>query len=116
MRLSLLQKLENAHDDSVWTAAWAPDGTLVTGSVDESAKVWRQGGGGGLEQAHVLVSAWAGRARVVCSSHRRRIGVLLLLGHTAWGVLRGARARRCGRRGARAATLVSNSSPPPART
>ena len=31
MRLSLLQKQENAHDDSVWACAWAPgSGTLVS--------------------------------------------------------------------------------------
>ena len=55
MRLNLLHKLENAHEDSVWTAAWAPGSdTLVTGSVDESVKLWREGaaGGGALEQAH----------------------------------------------------------------
>lgn len=55
MRLSLLQKLENAHEDSVWTAAWAPDGdTLVTGSVDESVKLWNEAGDT-LEQKHQLV-------------------------------------------------------------
>lgn len=55
MRLSLLQKHENAHEDSVWTAAWAPDGgTLVTGSVDESVKLWNEAGDT-LEQKHQLV-------------------------------------------------------------
>ncbi|KAL4419861.1 hypothetical protein ABPG75_006959 [Micractinium tetrahymenae] len=55
MRLSLLQKHENAHEDSVWTAAWGPDGgTLVTGSVDESVKLWNEAGDT-LEQKHQLV-------------------------------------------------------------
>lgn len=64
MRLSLLQKQESAHDDSVWAAAWAPTGnTLVTGSVDESVKLWQEVGDT-LEQQHHLVSAIgaAGRA------------------------------------------------------
>jgi WD repeat-containing protein 61 len=56
MRLSLLQRQENAHDDSVWAAAWSPtDNTLVTGSVDESVKLWRETGDT-LEQVHHLVS------------------------------------------------------------
>ncbi|EFN53663.1 hypothetical protein CHLNCDRAFT_36331 [Chlorella variabilis] len=55
MRLSLLQKQESAHDDSVWAAAWAPTGnTLVTGSVDESVKLWQEVGDT-LEQQHHLV-------------------------------------------------------------
>lgn len=55
MRLSLLQQQENAHEDSVWAAAWAPDGsTLVTGSVDESVKLWQEAGDT-LEQRHHLV-------------------------------------------------------------
>ncbi|PRW33530.1 WD repeat-containing 61 [Chlorella sorokiniana] len=55
MRLSLLQKQENAHDDSVWACAWAPgSNTLVTGSVDESVKLWQEAGDT-LEQRHHLV-------------------------------------------------------------
>ncbi|KAL4857036.1 WD repeat-containing protein VIP3 [Chlorella vulgaris] len=55
MRLSLLQRLEDAHDDSVWAAAWAPNSnTLVTGSVDESVKLWQESGDT-LEQQHHLV-------------------------------------------------------------
>lgn len=56
MRLSLIQRLEGAHDDSVWSAAWSPkEDVLVTGSVDESVKLW-QAGGPVLEQKHQLVS------------------------------------------------------------
>lgn len=55
MRLSLQQKLEAAHDDSVWAAHWSPtENLLATGSVDESVKLW-QDSGEGLEQKHHLV-------------------------------------------------------------
>lgn len=55
MRLSLLHKGDNAHEDSIWTVAFAPGSdVLVTGSVDESAKLWKQEGDG-LTQIHRLV-------------------------------------------------------------
>ena len=31
MRLSLLSKIEDAHEDAVWTAAWAGPELLLTG-------------------------------------------------------------------------------------
>ncbi|PSC74984.1 WD repeat-containing 61 [Micractinium conductrix] len=56
MRASLLSRTEAAHDDSVWGCAWSPAGvsTLVTGSVDESVKLWSEAGDS-LEQKHHLV-------------------------------------------------------------
>ena len=60
MRLSLLQKQENAHDDSVWACAWAPgSNSLVTGSVDESVKLWQESAESTLELRHHLVGARA---------------------------------------------------------
>jgi WD40 repeat protein len=50
MKLTLLGKQENAHEDGIWSAAWAPSsadtpaGLLVTGSVDESVKLWQVSG------------------------------------------------------------------------
>ncbi len=57
MRLSLIQKIDQAHEDSVWTVSWVP-GTalLVTGSVDETAKVWEQTDDA-LEERHTFVSS-----------------------------------------------------------
>ena len=56
MRLSLLQKLDNAHEDSVWAASWAPGSNrLVTGSVDETVKVWNDEGET-LKEHHTFVS------------------------------------------------------------
>lgn len=41
MRLTRTLKVDDAHEDAVWCVAWAPGGrSLVTGSVDESVKVW----------------------------------------------------------------------------
>ena len=69
MRLSLLQKLDNAHEDSVWTAAWAPGSNLlITGSVDETAKVWE--GQETLEQRHIFVSRLFVCVCVLCRDHR----------------------------------------------
>ena len=54
MRLTTLKRKEEAHEDEIWAVAWNPrkneaglgendDGKkeLLTGSVDESCKVWR---------------------------------------------------------------------------
>lgn len=39
-RLTTLHRVE-AHDDGVWSASWVPNtNRLLTGSVDESVKVW----------------------------------------------------------------------------
>lgn len=37
---SLLKRQEHAHDDAIWTVCWASHNTLVTGSLDTTAKVW----------------------------------------------------------------------------
>ncbi|KAJ0976439.1 hypothetical protein J5N97_018404 [Dioscorea zingiberensis] len=45
MKLAGLGSVENAHDESIWTAAWAPatgdrSALLLTGSLDETVRVW----------------------------------------------------------------------------
>lgn len=68
MRLSLVQKSENAHDDSVWNAAYAPGSNLlVTGSVDELVKVWKEEDGG-LSHVHTLTGAALGAVSVAVDS------------------------------------------------
>ncbi len=45
MRLSVNNKKEEAHEDCIWSAGWAPQGsghTLFTGSVDETVKSWSE--------------------------------------------------------------------------
>ena len=43
MRLTLLKKVDDAHDDSVWALAWIPGSNeIITGSVDETAKTWAE--------------------------------------------------------------------------
>ncbi|KAK5824769.1 WD repeat-containing 61 [Gossypium arboreum] len=46
MKLAGLKSVENAHDESVWTATWVPATNsrpplLLTGSLDENVKLWR---------------------------------------------------------------------------
>lgn len=44
---SILKHHEHAHDDAIWTLVWASPQTLITGSLDTTAKVWNiqcQGG------------------------------------------------------------------------
>lgn len=37
---SVLKQHEHAHDDAIWTVSWASSNTLLTGSLDTTAKVW----------------------------------------------------------------------------
>ncbi|KAJ9688063.1 hypothetical protein PVL29_014020 [Vitis rotundifolia] len=46
MKLAGLKSIENAHDESVWAAAWVPatesrPALLLTGSLDETVKLWK---------------------------------------------------------------------------
>ncbi|XP_057968774.1 WD repeat-containing protein VIP3 [Malania oleifera] len=46
MKLAGLKSVENAHDDSVWAAAWVPAtearaARLLTGSLDETVRLWK---------------------------------------------------------------------------
>lgn len=46
MKLSGIKSAESCHDDSIWAAAWVPPSTsrptslLLTGSLDESVRLW----------------------------------------------------------------------------
>ncbi|EIE22794.1 WD40 repeat-like protein [Coccomyxa subellipsoidea C-169] len=40
-RLTLIHKKEDAHDDAIWCSTWVPNSSaLISGSVDESVKIW----------------------------------------------------------------------------
>lgn len=46
MKLAGLKSVENAHDDSIWAAAWVAEtedrqALLLTGSLDETVRMWR---------------------------------------------------------------------------
>lgn len=46
MKLAGLKSVENAHDESIWAAAWVPatearPALLLTGSLDETVRLWR---------------------------------------------------------------------------
>ena len=61
-------KAEGAHTDSVWSAVWAgKDDKLVTGSVDETVKVWYVRRTRGWREA----CGWRPRA-ALCISQRSR--------------------------------------------
>lgn len=44
---SILKQHEHAHDDAIWAACWATPTTLITGSLDTTAKVWSVSNQGG---------------------------------------------------------------------
>jgi len=72
MKLSVLEKLDNAHEDSIWSACWAkePD-LLVTGSVDESVKAWKAVGSDDstkLQVQHTFTGHTLGVVSVVVNS------------------------------------------------
>jgi len=46
MKINSLKNLAGAHNDGIWAAAWSPatdshPGLLITGSVDETVKLWK---------------------------------------------------------------------------
>lgn len=46
MKLAGLKSVENAHEESIWAAAWIPatnvrPALLLTGSLDETLRLWR---------------------------------------------------------------------------
>lgn len=54
MRLNSKLRVQEAHEDSVWTATWTPANTVITGSVDETVKVW---GEDSSESLHTFTGA-----------------------------------------------------------
>lgn len=79
-RLHLLQKIEDAHEDSLWTVSWngrdssagatgdGGHGQLLTGSVDEQVKVWKEKGEEEVEHAHTLTGVSLGAVSVAVDS------------------------------------------------
>jgi WD repeat-containing protein 61 len=72
MRLTRTLKVDDAHEDAVWCCVWAPSKgegggessstELVTGSVDETVKVWsidRSGGAGAASASGATAAATA---------------------------------------------------------
>ena len=55
MRLQREEILDKAHESSVWSLAWCPDHSLLTGSLDESVILWAVDGKGTLTKKHTFV-------------------------------------------------------------
>ena len=75
MRLTRDIRVADAHEDAAWCCTWVPgSGDLITGSVDESVKVWRPpppgtgGGSGALEPLHTYVGHTLGALCVAADS------------------------------------------------
>ncbi|GBF90503.1 hypothetical protein Rsub_03499 [Raphidocelis subcapitata] len=76
MRASTLHKHPGAHPEGIWCCAWLPSGSLLTGSVDESVKLWDLSGDApacahdftGQTLGAVSLAADASGAHVACSA------------------------------------------------
>ena len=65
MRVQLIHKLANAHEDSIWAVCFVPGeaGLLATGSVDESVQIWKEEGAQeevALNQVHTMAGVSLG--------------------------------------------------------
>jgi WD repeat-containing protein 61 len=73
MRVQLIHKLENAHEDSIWAVAFVPGegGLLATGSVDESVQLWKEEGAQqevALGQVHTMAGVSLGAVALAMDS------------------------------------------------
>lgn len=73
MRVQLVQKVENAHEDSIWTVVWSGESNnLITGSVDEHVKIWKEEGETvedvRLEHVHSLTGVSLGAVSVAADA------------------------------------------------
>lgn len=59
------------HEDSVWSVAWTPKGQLLSGSVDETLRVWDVTPAG-LAQRHALGGHRLGVVAVAASGTEPR--------------------------------------------
>lgn len=79
MRLNSKQRVETAHEDAVWTAAWISNDAFLTGSVDETVKVW--GVGDSVESQHTYTGAPQTRiwpyAACLTSQHLSELSLVL---------------------------------------
>ena len=66
MRLTLGSKTASAHDDALWAVVWNQvNGSVLTGSVDETVKCWQQEGAEASNLEHQ--QTWTGHTLGVIS-------------------------------------------------
>ncbi|KAI3443595.1 hypothetical protein Pfo_000260 [Paulownia fortunei] len=73
MKLAPLNTVQNAHDDSVWTAAWVPatedsEALLLTGSLDETVLLWNPEGPRRCRRTPVTASESYRSGRIAASA------------------------------------------------
>jgi len=73
MRVQLIHKLEDAHEDSIWAVAFVPGerGLVATGSVDESVQLWKEEGAQeevALTQVHTMAGVSLGAVALAMDS------------------------------------------------
>ena len=71
MRLTLGSKTPGAHDDALWAVVWNQmNGSVLTGSVDETVKCWQQDSAdrGVLDHQQTWTGAAAVDVKLCCAS------------------------------------------------
>ena len=73
MRVQLIKKVDNAHEDSIWSVAFVPGkkGIIATGSVDENVLIWQESGAQedvGLTPIHTMSGVSLGAVSLAMDS------------------------------------------------
>lgn len=58
--------VEGAHGDAIWAVQYTADGRIVSGSLDETVRIWCVGGEGGIRVSEGSVLSFERVAWCVC--------------------------------------------------
>ncbi|KAJ1493589.1 WD40-repeat-containing domain protein [Baffinella frigidus] len=73
-------KREAAHEDSVWGVVWTHDDKLISGSIDETVKVWKANDAAKLEETATFPGNFLGVVSLSASSDGKLCAVSSLDG------------------------------------